>query len=72
MANSAPPKAKVAIFISGTGTNMAALLYASRLEDAPFEIALVASNKPEAEGLSLAQLEGIATFTHSRVLPLCE
>ncbi|MEL6738116.1 MAG: phosphoribosylglycinamide formyltransferase, partial [Pseudomonadota bacterium] len=44
---------------------MAALLYASRLEDAPFEIALVASNKPEAEGLSLAQLEGIATFTHS-------
>ena len=65
MANSAPPKAKVAIFISGTGTNMAALLYASRLEDAPFEIALVASNQPDAEGLALAQLEGIATFTHS-------
>ena len=67
MANSAPPKAKVAIFISGTGTNMAALLYASRLEDAPFEIALVASNNPEAEGLALAQLEGIATFAHSHI-----
>lgn len=65
MASGAPPKAKVAIFISGTGTNMAALLYASRLKDAPFEIALVASNQPDAAGLTLAELEGIATFTHS-------
>jgi len=59
------PKAKVAIFISGSGTNMAALLYASRLPDCPYEVVLVASNRPGADGLSLARAEGIATFAHS-------
>ena len=58
-------KAKIAIFISGAGTNMAALLFASRLASCPFEIVLVASNNADAEGLKLAQLEGIPTFTHS-------
>ncbi len=57
-------RARIAVFISGTGTNMAALLYASRLVDSPFEIVLVASNVPDAEGLSLANLEGITTFAH--------
>ncbi|BDI61612.1 phosphoribosylglycinamide formyltransferase [Qipengyuania nanhaisediminis] len=56
--------AKIAVFISGTGTNMAALLYASRLEGAPFEIVLVASNVADAGGLELARIEGIATFAH--------
>ena len=59
------PKAKVAIFISGGGTNMAALLYASRLADCPYEVVLVASNKGDATGLELAKSEGIATFAHS-------
>lgn len=58
-------KVKIAVFISGTGTNMAALLYASRLEDSPFEIALIASNDADAGGLELAALEGVATFVHS-------
>ncbi len=58
-------KAKIAVFISGTGTNMAALLYASRLPGSAFEIVLVASNKANAEGLKLAELEGISTFVHS-------
>lgn len=58
-------RAKIAVFISGTGTNMAALLFASRLEGAPFEIVLVASNIEDAEGLTLAETEGVATFTHS-------
>ncbi|HWU02059.1 MAG TPA: phosphoribosylglycinamide formyltransferase, partial [Novosphingobium sp.] len=44
-------RAKVAVLISGGGTNMAALLYASRAADCPFEIVLVASNNPEAGGL---------------------
>ena len=56
--------ARIAVFISGAGTNMAALLYASRFADAPFEIVLVASNKPGAKGLELARIEGIATFAH--------
>jgi len=59
-----PRRAKIAVLISGTGTNMGALLYASRAEDCPFEIVLVASNKPAAPGLSLAQAEGITTFAH--------
>ncbi|MDY7097543.1 MAG: phosphoribosylglycinamide formyltransferase [Pseudomonadota bacterium] len=58
-------KAKIAIFISGTGTNMAALLFASRLDNAAYEIVLVASNMPDAGGLELASLEGISTFVHS-------
>ena len=47
-------KTKVAVLISGSGTNMAALLYASRTDDCPYEIVLVASNNPDAAGLDLA------------------
>ncbi len=52
----------VAVFISGSGTNMAALLYAARAADCPYEIVLVLSNNPDASGVTLAQAEGIATF----------
>lgn len=52
----------VAVFISGSGTNMAALLYASRAESSPYRIVLVLSNNPEASGLKLASAEGVATF----------
>jgi len=57
-----PERAKVAVLISGGGTNMAALLYASRADDCPYEIVLVASNNPDAGGLKLAEAEGVATF----------
>jgi formyltetrahydrofolate-dependent phosphoribosylglycinamide formyltransferase len=57
-------KAKVAILISGSGTNMAALLYAAKRADCPYEVVLVASNNPEAAGLKLAEAEGIPTFAH--------
>ena len=55
----------VAIFISGSGTNMAALIYAARMAGARYEIVLVASNDPAAGGLALAEAEGIATFAMS-------
>ncbi|MEQ1541701.1 MAG: phosphoribosylglycinamide formyltransferase [Novosphingobium sp.] len=55
-------RARVAVLISGSGTNMAALLYASRTEDCPYEIVLVASNNPDAAGLTLAAAEGVPTF----------
>ncbi|MET0360844.1 MAG: phosphoribosylglycinamide formyltransferase [Sphingobium sp.] len=55
-------KARVAVLISGSGTNMAALLYASRVPDCPYEIVLVGSNNPDAGGLKLAEAEGVATF----------
>lgn len=58
-------RAKVAVMISGSGTNMAALLYASRADDCPYEIVLVAANDPEAKGLLLAEAEGVATFALS-------
>lgn len=61
----APNKARIAVFISGSGTNMGALLYASKAPNANFEIALVASNKEAVAGLSLAQAEGVAVFAHS-------
>ena len=51
--------AKVAVLISGAGTNMAALLYASRQPDAAYELVLVASNNPDAPGLKLAKAEGV-------------
>ncbi|MEQ1499133.1 MAG: phosphoribosylglycinamide formyltransferase [Novosphingobium sp.] len=57
-----PERAKVAVLISGSGTNMAALLYASRAADCPYEIVLVGSNNPGAAGLTLAAAEGIGTF----------
>jgi phosphoribosylglycinamide formyltransferase-1 len=44
---------------------MAALVYASRMPESPYEVVLVASNNPEAAGLPLAQAEGIATFALS-------
>lgn len=55
-------KARVAVLLSGSGTNMAALLYASRASDCPYEIVLVGSNNPDAGGLALAGAEGVPTF----------
>ena len=56
--------ARVAILISGRGSNMAALIYAARADDCPFEIVLVTGDKPDAPGLALAEAEG------SKTLPL--
>jgi phosphoribosylglycinamide formyltransferase 1 len=44
---------------------MAALIYAAKAKACPFEIVLVASNNPDAEGLALAKAEDIATFAQS-------
>ena len=57
-------KAKIAILISGRGSNMAALIYAAKAEDCPYEVVLVASNDPNARGLELAEAEGVETYTH--------
>ena len=50
---------RVAILISGRGTNMAALIEAARDPSYPAEIALVISNIPSAKGLQIAQAAGI-------------
>lgn len=54
-------KKRVAILISGRGSNMAALVKAAHVPDFPAEIVLVLSNKPEAKGLEFARAEGITT-----------
>lgn len=59
---------RVAILISGRGSNMAALIAAAKAADYPAEIVLVLSNVPGAGGLALAEAEGIATVTIDRKL----
>jgi formyltetrahydrofolate-dependent phosphoribosylglycinamide formyltransferase len=58
-------KARIAVLISGRGSNMAALVYAAKQADCPFEIILVAANDPEAAGLAFAEAENIPTFAQS-------
>jgi phosphoribosylglycinamide formyltransferase-1 len=52
---------RVAVLISGRGSNMAALIEAAKDKAYPAEIVLVASNRPDAGGLNLARAAGIAT-----------
>ncbi|MGZ8308835.1 MAG: phosphoribosylglycinamide formyltransferase [Rhodoplanes sp.] len=52
---------RVAILISGRGSNMAALISAAADPAYPAEIALVVSNRPDAAGLTRANAAGIPT-----------
>src|SRR5712672_2973296 len=56
-------KRRVAILISGRGSNMAALIKAAREEDFPAEVALVISNRADAGGLEKASDTGVPTPT---------
>lgn len=50
---------RVAVLISGAGSNMAALIDAGAHANAPFEVALVVSNVPDAGGLAVAEAKGV-------------
>ncbi len=54
-------KKRVAVLISGRGSNMTALIEAAKAQDYPAEIVLVVSNRPDALGLARARDAGIAT-----------
>ena len=54
---------RAAVLVSGRGSNLAALLAASRDPAYPAEIALVVSNVPDAGGLALAEAAGVPTAT---------
>lgn len=56
-------KRRVAILISGRGSNMAALIEAAGASDYPAEIVVVISNRADAGGLERAKASGIATVT---------
>ncbi|ESQ94356.1 phosphoribosylglycinamide formyltransferase [Asticcacaulis benevestitus] len=55
-------KTRTAIFISGRGSNMMALVEAAKAPDFPAEFVLVVSNDPNAAGLAWAAAQGIKTF----------
>ena len=55
------PKKRVAVLISGRGSNMTALIEAAKAKDYPAEIVLVVSNQPDAAGLARAREAPIAT-----------
>jgi phosphoribosylglycinamide formyltransferase 1 len=54
-------RARVAVLISGRGSNMAALVAAAEAPDYPAEIALVLSNRADAAGLAHAAARGVPT-----------
>ena len=56
-------KHKVAVLISGNGSNLQALIDAAGAPDYPAEISLVISNKPDAYGLTRARNAGISRGT---------
>ena len=55
-------KRRVAILISGRGSNMVALIEAAKAEDFPAEIVAVISNRADAAGLARASASGIPTI----------
>jgi phosphoribosylglycinamide formyltransferase-1 len=56
-------KRRVAILISGRGSNMTALVEAARRQDFPAEIVVVISNKADAGGLVKARDSGVPVET---------
>ncbi len=56
---------KVGVLLSGRGSNMMALVEASRVPDCPYEVVFVASDKPDAPGLTWAKDQRIACWSLS-------
>jgi phosphoribosylglycinamide formyltransferase-1 len=54
MADGTPARKRVAVLISGRGSNMQALIAAAKAQDFPAEIAIVLSNRPYAAGVATA------------------
>ncbi|ASE41251.1 phosphoribosylglycinamide formyltransferase [Brevundimonas vesicularis] len=63
MSPQAAPPVRVAVLISGAGSNMAALIDAGQAPDSGYEVVLVLSNVEGAGGLAIAAAKGVATAT---------
>ncbi len=57
-------RAKIAVFISGGGSNLQSLMDASKAGELSADIVLVVSNKKKAYGLERAREAGIDTFVY--------
>lgn len=57
--------ARVVVLVSGSGTNLQALLDAARVPDFGVEIVAVGADRTGIAGLARAEKVGIPTFTHS-------
>ena len=55
-------RAKLAVLISGRGTNLQSLIEAAKDPEYPAEIGLVISNRPDAKGLEKAKAENIPQY----------
>jgi len=63
MSPQAAPPVRVAVLISGAGSNMAALIDAGHAPDSGYEVVLVLSNIEGAGGLAIAAAKRVATAT---------
>jgi len=63
MSPQAAPPVRVAVLISGAGSNMAALIDAGQAPDSDYEVVVVLSNIEGAGGLAIAAAKGVATVT---------
>lgn len=60
-------RVRIGVLVSGRGTNMVALSEYKRREARSYDLALVASNVPEARGLVVAKRLGIPTWAQSHI-----
>ncbi len=65
-------KKKIAVFISGRGSNLKSLIYYSKLKKSVFVVELVLSNKSKAKGLKYAKKNKIKNYTFEKKLSLFE
>ncbi|MGH7020874.1 MAG: phosphoribosylglycinamide formyltransferase [Brevundimonas sp.] len=59
----AQPKTRVAVLISGSGTNMASLIAAGQAAGSPYEVVVVISNVADVAGLKKARAAGVEALT---------
>ena len=63
MTETRKPKTRVAVLISGSGSNMASLIAAGQASDAPYEVLVVISNVADVAGLDKARAAGVEALT---------
>ena len=65
-------KTKIAVFISGKGSNLKNLIQKSKLKKSKYKIYLVISNKTDAKGLDFAKKNKIKNYSIEKKLPVFE